>query len=134
MSRLQDKIALVAGGAAGIGLQAARLFLAEAAMVAPVDLQEADLKGAAADLDVPHGVRVNPVHPSRVTTRMMRSLEEGFDPGHGNDVKQQLATKIPLGRRGQSAAIANLVLFLAPDGSAFATGAQYPIDGGMVAG
>ena len=81
-----------------------------------------------------HNVRVNSVHPSPVNTRMMRSLEEGFNPGHGDEVKQQLAGTIPLGRYGESIEIANLVLFLASDESAFITGAQYPIDGGMSAG
>jgi NAD(P)-dependent dehydrogenase (short-subunit alcohol dehydrogenase family) len=81
-----------------------------------------------------HNVRVNSVHPSPVNTRMMRSLEEGFNPGHGEEVKQQLADTIPLGRYGESLDIANLVLFLASDESAFITGAQYPVDGGMAAG
>ena len=78
-------------------------------------------------------VRVNSVHPSPVNTRMMRSLEDGFSPGHGEEVKNQLASTIPLGRYGESADIANLVLFLASDESAFITGAQYPVDGGMAA-
>jgi NAD(P)-dependent dehydrogenase (short-subunit alcohol dehydrogenase family) len=78
-------------------------------------------------------VRVNSIHPSPVNTRMMRSLEEGFNPGHGGEVKAQLTAGIPLGRYGESADIANLVLFLASDASAFITGAQYPVDGGMAA-
>ncbi|WP_370372506.1 SDR family oxidoreductase [Henriciella pelagia] len=81
-----------------------------------------------------HNVRVNSVHPSPVNTRMMRSLEEGFNPGRGDEVKQQLSDTIPLGRYGESLDIANLVLFLASDDSAFITGAQYPVDGGMAAG
>jgi NAD(P)-dependent dehydrogenase (short-subunit alcohol dehydrogenase family) len=78
-------------------------------------------------------VRVNSIHPSPVNTRMMRSLEDGFSPGHGDEIKNQLASTIPLGRYGESSDIANLVLFLASDESAFITGAQYPVDGGMAA-
>ena len=254
MPRLKDKIALITGGAAGIGLETARLFLKEGARVALVDLRAEDLKKAAetlgssdvltvaADVSSPEdtaryvgetverfgridiffhnagiegkvaplteqkiedfdrviavnvrgpflglqhvlpvmieqksgsiinmssiaglkgspnvapyitskhavvgltraaaveaaaaNVRVNSVHPSPVNTRMMRSLEDGFSPGHGEEVKNQLASTIPLGRYGESSDIANLVLFLASDESAFITGAQYPVDGGMAA-
>ncbi len=256
MKRLKDKVALITGGAAGIGLETARLFLGVGARVALVDLDDDDLSDAARDLGNPddlltiaadvssvedskryvaqtveafgridvffnnagiegkvaplvdqkiedfdrvlavnvrgaflglqhvlpvmigqksgsvintssiaglkgspnvapyitskhavvgltraaaieaagHNVRVNSVHPSPVNTRMMRSLEEGFNPGHGEEVKQQVAYTIPLGRYGESLDIANLVLFLASDESAFITGAQYPVDGGMAAG
>ena len=254
MPRLKDKIALITGGAAGIGLETARLFLAEGARVALVDLRAEDLKKAAeslgssdvltvaADVSSPEdaaryvretverfgridiffnnagiegkvaplaeqkiedfdrviavnvrgpflglqhvlpvmmkqksgsiinmssiaglkgspnvapyitskhavvgltraasveaasaNVRVNSIHPSPVNTRMMRSLEDGFSPGHGEEIKNQLASTIPLGRYGESSDIANLVLFLASDESAFITGAQYPVDGGMAA-
>lgn len=92
------------------------------------------LTRAAAIEAAPDNVRVNSVHPSPVNTRMMRSLEDGFSPGHGDAVKDQLTATIPLGRYGESADIAALVLFLASDEAAFITGAQYPVDGGMAAG
>ena len=78
-----------------------------------------------------HNVRVNSVHPSPVNTRMMRSLESGFDPNDAEAAKTAMEKAIPLGRYGESADIANLVLFLASDESRFITGAQYRIDGGM---
>jgi Dehydrogenases with different specificities (related to short-chain alcohol dehydrogenases) len=91
------------------------------------------LTKAAAIEVAPDGVRVNSVHPAPVNTRMMRSLEEGFSPGHGDAAKEQLTATIPLGRYGETADIAALVLFLASDQSAFVTGAQYPVDGGLAA-
>lgn len=78
-----------------------------------------------------HDVRVNSIHPSPVNTRMMRSLEAGFDPENPEANRAQQARMIPLGRYGEPEDIANLVLFLASDESRFITGAQYRIDGGM---
>jgi 3alpha(or 20beta)-hydroxysteroid dehydrogenase len=66
-----------------------------------------------------------------VNTRMMRSLEEGFAPGAAEQARQRLSQSIPLGRYGEPLDVANVVLFLASDESAFLTGAQYRIDGGM---
>ncbi|MFC4023617.1 SDR family NAD(P)-dependent oxidoreductase [Oceanobacillus longus] len=76
-------------------------------------------------------VRVNSIHPSPVNTRMMRSIEEGTLPGKGAEAKEAFTQIIPLGRYGESEDMANLVLFLASDESAFITGSQYRIDGGL---
>jgi NAD(P)-dependent dehydrogenase (short-subunit alcohol dehydrogenase family) len=65
---------------------------------------------------------------------MMRSLEEGFSPGKGADAQKMLAASIPLARYGEVRDVANLVLFLACDESAFITGGQYSVDGGLAAG
>ncbi len=79
----------------------------------------------------PRKIRVNSVHPSPVDNRMMRSLEEGFLPGHGAEVKKQLELTIPLGRYAAPIDIARLVLFLASDDSQFITGTTQVVDGGI---
>jgi NAD(P)-dependent dehydrogenase (short-subunit alcohol dehydrogenase family) len=79
----------------------------------------------------PRKIRVNSVHPSPVDNRMMRSLEEGFSPGHGAKVKEQLELTIPLGRYAEPIDIAKLVLFLANDDSQFITGTTQVVDGGI---
>lgn len=79
----------------------------------------------------PRKIRVNSVHPSPVDNRMMRSLEEGFSPGQGAAVKEQLELTIPLGRYAEPIEIANLVLFLSSDDSQFITGTTQVIDGGI---
>ncbi|MFC3038673.1 SDR family NAD(P)-dependent oxidoreductase [Virgibacillus xinjiangensis] len=78
-------------------------------------------------------VRVNSIHPSPVNTRMMRSLEKGFNPDDAESAKTQQEQAIPMQRYGESEDIANLVLFLASDESSFISGSQYRIDGGMAA-
>lgn len=51
MNRLKDKIAVITGGAGGIGLATAQKFLEEGAKVLLVDLQEDQLKEAMKTLD-----------------------------------------------------------------------------------
>ncbi|GLU51216.1 short chain dehydrogenase [Dyadobacter frigoris] len=76
-------------------------------------------------------IRVNTINPSPVDNRMMRSLEEGFAPGHAEAAKAELEKTIPLGRYAKPEEISQLVLFLASDDSQFITGTTQVIDGGM---
>lgn len=70
------------------------------------------------------GVRVNCVAPGYIETPMTDGL-----PGM---VKEQVLTRIPLGRIGQPKDIAHAVLFLASDLSTYVTGQVMAVDGGMV--
>jgi len=79
-----------------------------------------------------YGVRVNSVHPSPVNTQMMRRLEEGFAPGHGDEAEKGIAAGIPMGRYAEASDIADAVLFLASDASSFVTGDQLRVDGGQL--
>jgi 3alpha(or 20beta)-hydroxysteroid dehydrogenase len=78
-------------------------------------------RGAAQELG-PHGIRVNAVLPGSIESRMIESMN--------HDV---LAKAAPLGRIAEPVEIAKVSLWLASDESAYATGADFVIDGGMKA-
>lgn len=54
MGRLQDKVALITGGESGIGLAAARLFVAEGAQVVLLGIDGDGLEAAATELGADH--------------------------------------------------------------------------------
>lgn len=82
---------------------------------------------AAAVQYAPEQIRVNSIHPGFVETPMTR-------PGHSNpDVAKTRLAATPLGRFGQPRDIAMGCLFLASDESAWMTGSELVIDGGMTA-
>ncbi len=68
MQRLADKVAVITGGTGGIGLAAARLFVAEGARVVLVDLDRARLDTAVAELgsDKALGVAADVTRPEEV--------------------------------------------------------------------
>jgi 3alpha(or 20beta)-hydroxysteroid dehydrogenase len=74
------------------------------------------------------GVRVNSVHPGMIETGL---LPTAFG-GQPVDLSYA-AKKVPLGRVGQPAEIAEMVLFLASDESSYCTGAEFVADGGVTA-
>ncbi|MSO76262.1 MAG: glucose 1-dehydrogenase [Alphaproteobacteria bacterium] len=82
---------------------------------------------AAAIQYAPDRIRVNSVHPGFVDTPMTK-------PGHANpEVAAKRLEATPLGRFGTPADIALGCLYLASDESAWVTGTELVIDGGMTA-
>ena len=79
------------------------------------------------------GIRVNTVNLSPVNTRVMRSIERGLNPEQPEEVMRGMAAGIPMQRYAEAEDIANLMLFLASDESAFITGSVYMADGGSTA-
>lgn len=75
-------------------------------------------KSAAMEL-APHGVRVNSLHPGLIRTPISDGIPDDLIP-------------IPLGRPGQPEDVASFVVFLASDESAYATGSEFVVDGGVV--
>ncbi len=77
------------------------------------------------------GIRCNSISPGRVHTPFVdRFLEENF-PGREAEMMANLSATQPIGRMGQPAEVASLAVYLASDESAFATGADFEIDGGF---
>lgn len=77
----------------------------------------------------PHNIRCNSVHPGVIWTNMqagaVQGRDSGSEPGDPN--------LIPLGRMGAPEDIANCILYLASDESAYVTGAEFTVDAGMTA-
>lgn len=70
------------------------------------------------------GILVNAVAPGFIATDMTADLPDG--------VKEELLKRIPLGRWGEPAEVAEVVLFLSSPASSYITGQTIHIDGGMV--
>jgi NAD(P)-dependent dehydrogenase (short-subunit alcohol dehydrogenase family) len=77
-----------------------------------------------------YGVRCNSVHPAFVDTDMIDGLAKGADAG---DIRAKLAAQVPLGRIATVADVAWAVIYLASEESAFMTGAELKLDGGLSA-
>ena len=71
------------------------------------------------------GIRVNTVGPAYTETGLVQTIID--DP----DVRAAIIRRIPMGRAGTPADLEGIMVFLASDESAFATGAVFAVDGGM---
>ncbi len=71
------------------------------------------------------GIRVNTVGPAHTETGLVSTIVN--DP----EARAAIIARIPMGRAGAPADLEGIYVFLASDESAFATGAVFPVDGGM---
>ena len=69
------------------------------------------------------GVTVNSVSPGYIGTDMVRAVRP--------DVLEKIVASIPVKRLGEPDEIASIVGWLASDQSAFATGADFSVNGGL---
>jgi 3alpha(or 20beta)-hydroxysteroid dehydrogenase len=74
-----------------------------------------------------YGIRVNSVHPGPIDTTMLPA-------GPPGTTLEQRYRHLPLGRVGQVDEVAELVAYLASADSEYITGAEFVIDGGLMAG
>ena len=71
------------------------------------------------------GIRVNSIHPGLIETAMTAQTPP--------ERKVELEAAVPLGRIGQPDDIVGPVIFLLSDESAYMTGAELVVDGGLIA-
>lgn len=77
------------------------------------------------------GIRANSIHPGAIDTPLIReAINTNPDP---KGFEHAVSSATPIGRLGQPIEIAYGCLFLASDESKFCIGAEFCIDGGMVA-
>lgn len=69
------------------------------------------------------GITVNAIAPGYIDTEMVRAVPA--------NVMQKILEKIPVKRLGKAEEIAAMVVFLASDQAAFATGATFAVNGGQ---
>ncbi|EST36518.1 glucose 1-dehydrogenase [Streptomyces roseochromogenus] len=82
-------------------------------------------KSAAMDL-ARYRIRVNSVHPGAIDTPMVADAL-------GADAGERDWPNVPLRRMGRPEEVAELVLYLVSDASAYVTGAEFTVDGGLTA-
>jgi NAD(P)-dependent dehydrogenase (short-subunit alcohol dehydrogenase family) len=78
-----------------------------------------------------YGIRCNSVHPSFTATPMVEAvIARSKSP---DKVREGFSQAAPLGRMGRPEEVAAAILYLASDESAFTTGAELVVDGGLTA-
>ena len=78
---------------------------------------------------VSRGIRVNSVSPGPISTSLLNKL--GLPEADLKAVSDSIQSQVPVGRFGKPSEIAQAVVFLASDESAFTVGSKLLIDGGM---
>ena len=74
----------------------------------------------------PDGIRVNSIHPGAMPPMKDRQLTT-------HAARDRIIARVPLRRVGEVTDVAQAVLFLASDDSAYVTGAELAVDGGFLA-
>lgn len=73
-----------------------------------------------------HNVRVNAICPGIIDTFRMDDI------GRGENWNNMIRSRVPLGRAGTGADIANIVVFMCSEAGSWITGQAYNVDGGTV--
>ncbi len=79
-----------------------------------------------------YGIRCVSISPARVHTPFVDGFLRKHYPGREEEMFGKLSATQPIGRMGKPREVANLALYLCSDEAAFATGTDYPLDGGFL--
>lgn len=79
-----------------------------------------------------YNIRCNSISPGRVHTPFVDGYLKNNFPGEEQKMFEKLSKTQPIGRMGTPEEIADLALYLCSDEASFATGTDYPIDGGFI--
>ncbi len=139
-------IAMRPGGSSGRGGSIVNLSSVAGIIGTPGESVYGSSKGAVRSLTkhaavefaaLGYGIRVNSVHPGLTATPMAEQLFDTWASeklfGSDEAVQQLTQLLIPMKRLGEPSEIAQVVRFLASDVSAYVTGSEYVVDGGLTA-
>jgi 3(or 17)beta-hydroxysteroid dehydrogenase len=79
------------------------------------------------------GIRVNSIHPGIIDTPMAQEILGTVEAARRPAIQERWKQLHPLGRIGSAMEVAQCILFLASDASAFVTGTELVVDGGLTA-
>src|SRR5437870_2023790 len=134
MGQVDGKIALVTGGASGIGAACAETLAREGAKVVLSDIDEARGTPLAAAITAA-GQEASFLKHDVTDEDSWRQVVGEIERRHGRlDIEEVGRRQAPLGRVGKPQDIANGVLFLCSDAASYITGSELVIDGGITGG
>ncbi len=81
---------------------------------------------------VTSGVRCVSISPARIHTPFVDRYLAKHYPGRADEMFAKLSATQPIGRMGTPHEVADFAVYLASDEAAFATGTDFPLDGGFL--